>query len=204
MLRVGLTGGIGSGKSTVSALLAREGAVVIDYDQLAREVVEPGEQALEQIAARFGTIASDGTLDRPGLASVVFADDQARKDLEAITHPQIQRRATEREHAAAERAIVVHDNPLLFEMGAAELCDVVVVVDVPHDVQIDRLVRQRGMSRTDAEARIAAQTSRDARLTHADIVIENTGTTDELASRVEDAWDELVTKEATVWGLRQH
>ena len=199
MLRVGLTGGIGSGKSTVSELLAAHGAVVIDYDVLAREAVEPGGAGLEAIAERFGAgvIAPDGTLDRPALAAIVFADPAALSDLNAITHPAIWRLAAAREAEAGPDAIVVHDNPLLVEMGAAQHCDVVVVVDVPEDVQVARLVSSRGMSEEEARARIAAQASRQQRTGAADLVIDNTGPMDELALIVGGTWDELVSRAAS-------
>ncbi len=192
--RVGLTGGIASGKSTVSRRLAELGAVVIDYDRPAREVVEPGSPALELIAQRFGAsvIAADGTLDRPGLGAVVFTDPAALKDLEEITHPAIRDLAARREEAAAQDGIVVHDNPLLVEMGAAQACDVVIVVDVPEDVQVARMVTDRGMTEADARARIAAQASREARLAAADVVIDNTGTLDDLSARVDEVWSTLV------------
>lgn len=192
--RVGLTGGIASGKSTVSRRLAELGAVVIDYDRLAREVVEPGSPALELIAQRFGAsvIAVDGTLDRPGLGAVVFSDPTALKDLEAITHPAIRDLAALREEAAAQDGIVVHDNPLLVEMGAARACDVVIVVDAPEDVQVARMVTDRGMTEADARARIAAQAPRETRLAAADVVIDNTGTLDELSARVDEVWSTLV------------
>lgn len=199
MLRVGLTGGIGSGKSTVSELLAAHGAVVIDYDVLAREAVEPGSAGLEAIAERFGAgvIAPDGTLDRPALAAIVFADPAALSDLNAITHPAIWRLAATREAEAGPDAIVVHDNPLLVEMGAAQHCDVVVVVDVPEEVQVARLVSSRGMSEEEARARIAAQASRQQRTGAADLVIDNTGPMDELALIVGGTWDELVSRAAS-------
>jgi dephospho-CoA kinase len=199
VLRVGLTGGIGSGKSTVSALLAAHGAVVIDYDLLAREAVEPGSPGLEAIAERFGTgvIAADGTLDRPALAAIVFADQAALTDLNAITHPAIWELAAARERAAGPDAIVVHDNPLLVEMGAAKHCDVVVVVDVPEDVQVARLVSSRGMSEDEARSRIAAQASRRQRTGAADLVIDNTGPMDELTLIVGGTWDELVSRAAS-------
>ena len=195
-LTVGLTGGIGSGKSTVSAELARLGAVVIDYDLLAREVVEPGTPALASIAERFGdqVLSSDGTLDRPALGAIVFADRAALKDLEAITHAAIGERAATLAAAAASDAIVVHDNPLLIEMGTAEHMDVVVVVDIPEGVQIDRLTAQRGMSEADARARIATQATRAQRADVADLVIDNTGPVDELGSIVGDVWHKLVAR----------
>ncbi len=198
MLTVGLTGGIGSGKSTVSALLAARGAVIIDYDQLARDVVEPGAPALDAIVQRFGpdVIASDGTLDRPALGAVVFADHSARKDLEGITHPAIRDLAVQRQLAAGDDAIVIHDNPLLVEMGAAAHCEVVIVVDIPVEVQVERLVTIRGMTKDEALARINAQASRETRTGAADLVIDNTGPIDELDSIVGGIWDELVLRAA--------
>lgn len=192
--RVGLTGGIASGKSTVSRRLAELGAVVIDYDRLAREVVEPGSPALDLIAQRFGpsVIAVDGTLDRPGLGAVVFSDPAALEDLEAITHPAIRDLAARREAAASADQVVVHDNPLLVEMGAAEACDVVIVVDVPEEVQVARMVADRAMAESDARARIAAQAQRDTRLAAADVVIDNTGTLEQLNARVEEVWTSLL------------
>ncbi len=189
--RVGLTGGIGSGKSTVSALLASHGALVIDYDRLARDVVAPGTPGLQAIAERFGAgvIDASGSLDRPALGAIVFADAQARRDLEAITHPAIRDLAAERESAAG--GIVVHDNPLLVEMGAHEHCEVVLVVDAPVEVQIDRLTRDRGMSADEARARIAAQASRDDRAAVADVIIDNSGSVDELTALVGELWREL-------------
>ncbi|MGQ2911872.1 dephospho-CoA kinase [Aeromicrobium sp.] len=192
-LQVGLTGGIGSGKSTVSARLSELGAVVVDYDLLAREAVEPGSAALEAIGARFGddVIAPDGTLDRPALGSVVFADEQARRDLEAITHPAIRELAAARVAQAPAEAVVVHDHPLLVEMGMAGQCDTVVVVDVPTDVQVERLVEQRGMTEADARARLAAQTSREDRLAVADEVLDNSGTREQLLDAVDALWERL-------------
>ncbi|MCW2799401.1 MAG: dephospho-CoA kinase [Aeromicrobium sp.] len=201
MLRVGLTGGIGSGKSTVSALLAAHGAFVIDYDELARAAVEPGTPALAAIARRFaGVIGPDGSLDRPALGAVVFGDPAARADLEAITHPAIFELVTAREAAAGPDAIVVHDNPLLVEMGAAAHCDVVIVVDVPVEVQLERLTRDRGMTESDAQARIASQASREVRTDAADLVIDNTGPLDELATIVGGVWSELVSRAAAGGG----
>ncbi len=190
LARVGLTGGIGSGKSTVSARLAELGAVVVDYDLLARAAVEPGTAGLEAIVARFGAavLRADGTLDRPALGSVVFADDAARRDLEAITHPAIRDLAAAREAAAPDGAVVVHDHPLLVEMGMVGLVDLVVVVDVPVELQVRRLVEQRGMDDADARARLAAQTSREDRLAAADVVLDNTGTVEDLRAAVDRLW----------------
>lgn len=188
--RVGLTGGIASGKSTVSARLAALGATIIDYDRLAREVVEPGSPALDLIAQRFGAgvISPEGTLDRPALGALVFADPAALKDLEAITHPAIRDLAARREQEAGPDGIVVHDNPLLVEMGAAAACDVVIVVDAPEELQVARMVEDRGMSEADARARIAAQASREQRNAAADVLIENTGTREQLSARVDEVW----------------
>ncbi len=193
MLRVGLTGGIGSGKSAVSALLAERGAIVIDADKVAREVVGGGTPALRAIVDRFGAeiLTVDGTLDRPKLGAVVFADPAALKELEAITHPAIMARTAELEAAAGADAIVVHDNPLLVEMGAYKQCDFVVVVDVPEKVQVDRLVSLRQMTNAEAQARIAAQTSRKHRTGVADFVIDNTGSLNELARVVGGLWAKL-------------
>jgi len=194
VFRLGLTGGIGSGKSTVSARLAAHGAVVIDYDQLARDAVELGTPALAAIAERFGpgVIAPDGTLDRPALGAVVFGDDAARSDLEAITHPAIIDLAVAMEATVPDDSVVVHDHPLLIEMGMAAFCDLVVVVDVPEDVQVERLVELRGMTEEDARARMAAQTSREERRAEADVVLENTGSIADLEARVDELWDQSV------------
>lgn len=191
--RVGLTGGIGSGKSSVSALLADHGALVIDYDVLAREVVEVGTPVLAQIVERFGptVLHPDGSLDRPALGAIVFDDDEARRDLEAITHPAIGELAWARDEAAPDGSIVVHDHPLLVETGLAQLMDVVVVVDLPEEIQVDRLVRLRGMSAEDARARMAAQASREDRNAAADVVIDNSGTPADMVAAVDAVWAEL-------------
>ncbi len=193
MLTVGLTGGIASGKSTVSALLAEHGAVVIDYDHLAREVVEPGTPALAAIVERFGddVLQQDGSLDRPALGAVVFSDEQARRDLESITHGAIRERAARLSAEAADDAVVVHDNPLLVEMGAASAMDVVVVVDVPVEHQVRRMIDDRGMSEADARSRLAAQASRDERAAVADHVIDNSGPVERLPDAVADVWRAL-------------
>ena len=194
MLRVGLTGGIGSGKSAVSDMLVGHGAVVIDYDQLAREVVEPGNPALAEITRRFGTgiLSADGTLDRPALGAIVFNDPESLRTLEGITHPAIRVLAAAREASADVNAIVVHDNALLVEMGRHTACDVVIVVDVPQDVQIARLMASRGMAEAEARARITHQTSRESRTGVADFIVDNTGSMDELALIVGGLWAKLV------------
>ncbi len=192
-MRVGLTGGIGSGKSTVSARLRELGATVLDYDQLARDVVEPGTPALAAIAERFGAdvLHEDGTLDRPALGAVVFAEPAALRDLEAITHPAIRELAARREREAGPDAVVVHDNALLVDMGAHRAMDVVVVVDLPVETQVERLVTARGTTEADARARIAAQVPREQRLAVADHVLDNTGTPEQLRDAVDALWATL-------------
>jgi len=192
-MRVGLTGGIGAGKSLVSVLLAERGAVVIDYDLMAREAVAVGAPALAAIVERFGpgVLLPDGTLDRPALGAIVFGDDEARRDLEAITHPAIGTLAWERDAAAPAGAVIVHDHPLLVETGLAELMELVVVVDAPQETQVDRLVRFRRMSESDARARIAAQASREVRIAAADVVIDNAGSVEQLVPQVDALWERL-------------
>ncbi len=194
-LHVGLTGGIGSGTSTVSARLAELCAVVVAYARLSREAVEPGTPGLAAIRERFGdaVVAADGSLDRPALGAVVFADEAARRDLEAITHPAIRDLAAARVAAAADDAVVVHDHPLLVEMGMAAACDVVVVVDLPPELQVRRLVEQRGMAEDDARARLAAQTSREQRLAAADEVLDNQGSREDLLAAVDALWARLTS-----------
>jgi dephospho-CoA kinase len=177
-MRVGLTGGVASGKSTVAALLREAGAVVIDADQLAREVVARGTPGLEQVVAAFGAdiLTPDGEMDRAAVGAIVFADEARRKVLEAIVHPLVFERIVELEAAAAADDLVVHDIPLLAESGRADTFDAVLVVDAPHELQVERMLRDRGWSREDAEARIAAQASREDRRAIATHVIDNTGT----------------------------
>lgn len=197
MLKVGLTGGIGAGKSEVSRLLVRRGAVLIDADRIAREVVEPGTAGLASVVEAFGqdVLAADGSLDRPRLGSVVFADPDRLAELNAIVHPLVGARSRELEEAAAADAVVVHDVPLLAENGLAPLYDLVIVVDVAPATQLDRLTRLRGMSEEDARARMAAQATREKRLEIAGIVIDNDVPLEELRRRVAEVWDELVARE---------
>jgi dephospho-CoA kinase len=177
----------------VSSILARLGAVVIDADVLAREVVAPGTPGLAEIVEAFGpgVLTPDGELDRPAVGALVFADEEKRRVLEAIIHPRVRERGAELEAASPDGAVVVHDIPLLAETGQADRFDAVVVVDVPVEVQLDRMVRLRGMSPADAEARIAAQASREERLACATHVVENTGTLDELEAAVSAVFADL-------------
>lgn len=193
MLRVGLTGGIGSGKSEVSRRLASQGAVVIDADRIAREVVAPGTDGLAEVVAAFGpgVLGTDKSLDRALLGDIVFADEQKLATLNEIVHPRVGDRMRELEEAAGAGSVVVHDVPLIAENGLAAAYDLVVVVDVPPRLQVERLVRLRGMTRDQAKARMAAQASREQRLAIADIVIDNSGSLAELDREVGELWGEL-------------
>jgi dephospho-CoA kinase len=193
VLVVGLTGGIGSGKSTVSSLLATRGAVIIDADAIVRELQAPGGEAYVGIVERFGpgVVAADGTLDRPALAALVFGDEAARKDLNALTHPLVGREmATRMAAQAATENIVVLDIPLLAERGGKGAYPVagIIVVDCPVDVAVARLVAHRGFSEDDARARVAAQISREDRLAIADRVIDNGGSVAELEAQIDGVW----------------
>lgn len=196
MLKVGLTGGIGAGKSEVSRLLVEHGAVLIDADRIAREVVAPGTPGLAAVVQAFGedVLAEDGSLDRPKLGSIVFADPDRLAVLNSIVHPLVGARSRELESAAAEDAVVVHDVPLLAENALAPLYDLVVVVDASPETQLDRLVRLRGMTEQDARARMAAQATREKRLEIADVVIDNDVPLDDLRRRVQEVWGDLVRR----------
>ncbi|MEP6817110.1 MAG: dephospho-CoA kinase [Marmoricola sp.] len=196
-VRVGLTGGVASGKSTVSAILQELGAVVIDGDVLAREVVAKGTPGLDAVVAEFGPelLTAQGDLDRPAMGRLVFGDPSdggaARSRLEAIVHPLVFERAVQLEAESAPGAVVVHDIPLLAESGRADTFDAVLVVDVPEEVQIERMVAHRGWAEEDARSRIAAQATREGRLAIASYVIDNTGTREELRARVAEVLAEL-------------
>jgi dephospho-CoA kinase len=192
-LRVGLTGGIGSGKSAVSRRLASYGAVVIDADAVAREVVAPGTPGLAEVVQEFGpdVLRADGSLDRDRLGELVFADESLRRKLNAIIHPRVGERMAELERQAAGAPVIVHDVPLLAENHLAGSFDEVVVVDVPPRIQLDRLARERGMPRAQAEARMRAQASREERLAVATIVVDNSGSLAELDREVGELWAEL-------------
>ena len=197
MLRVGLTGGIGSGKSEVSRRLAARGAFLIDADVAAREVVEPGTPGLGQIAAVFGpgVLLPDGRLDRPRLGQLVFADDGLRAKLNAIVHPLVAERTQQLEQQAAATlgpaGIVVHDVPLLAENQLQRNYDTVIVVDAPDEIRLQRLTEDRGMTPQHARERMAAQAGRDQRLAIADIVVDNSGTLDDLDDQVAEVWSIL-------------
>ena len=190
---VGLTGGIGSGKSAAADLLAAKGAVIVDADVLAREVVEPGTPGLAAIHARFGdaVLRADGTLDRPALGRIVFADAAARADLNAIVHPAVRALAARRAAEAPPDAVVVEVIPLLVETGQAASFDVVVVVDADPDAQVERLMARDGLSRAEALARLAAQASREERLGAAHVVLDNTAGLDHLRAQVDALWGHL-------------
>ena len=201
VLVVGLTGGIGSGKSEAARRLAAHGAVIVDADAIAREVVEPGTPALAQIVGTFGNgvLASDGSLDRDKLAATVFGDDEQRRRLNDIVHPSIGALMIERTAAAGAadpHAVVVNDVPLLVEGGVQDRYDVVVVVDCDPATQLRRLVEQRGMSEADARARLAVQATREQRLNVADLVVHNDGDLDELEAEVARVWADLAARAA--------
>jgi dephospho-CoA kinase len=193
VLRIGLTGGIGSGKSTVSALLAARGAVIVDADLIAREVVQPGTPGLAAVVEAFGpdVLAADGALDRAALAAVVFADPEARSRLDGIVHPLVRARARELTAAAPQDAVLVNDVPLLVETGQAASYDLVLVVEADAATRISRLVR-RGLTAEDARARIAAQATDEQRRAVADVVLDNSGTPEQLAEQVDRFWTERV------------
>ncbi|MEI7058126.1 dephospho-CoA kinase [Nocardioides sp. CCNWLW239] len=192
-MRVGLTGGIASGKSTVSELLAELGTVIVDSDKIAREVVEPGTPGLAAVVKEFGptVLTETGELDRAKVGEIVFADEGARARLNAIVHPLVGVRSAELEEAGREAGrLVVNDIPLLVEVGYAPCFDEVIVVDVPVETQVERAV-SRGMAEADVRGRIAAQASREDRLAAATYVIDNTGTLEDLRKRVREIYDSL-------------
>jgi dephospho-CoA kinase len=202
-VRVGLTGGIASGKSTVSAILRELGAVVIDADELAREVVEKGTPGLAAVVDEFGPglLTADGHLDRPAMGALVFGDEAARKRLEAIVHPLVFERIVDLEAHAPDGAVLVHDIPLLAESGRAAApdrggFDAVIVVDAPQEVQIERMVRDRGWSADDALARIAAQATPEDRRAIATYVVDNTGSLEDLRREVQKIYGELTERRA--------
>ncbi|SDH87193.1 dephospho-CoA kinase [Actinokineospora alba] len=201
MLYVGLSGGIGSGKSTVAGRLAEHGAYVVDSDKVAREVVEPGTEGLAELVAAFGDgiLAEDGSLDRAALASIAFTDDESRQRLNAIMHPRVGARTAELIAEAPADAVVVQDIPLLVEIGVAPVYHLVVIVDAPVEVRVHRLVHSRGLQEADARARIAAQATEEARRAVADVWLDNSGPADQVLAAVDELWaDRLVRYEANV------
>ncbi|HEY9324761.1 MAG TPA: dephospho-CoA kinase [Agromyces sp.] len=195
---IALTGGIASGKSTIAGRLAEHGAVIVDADAIVRDVQRPGSPVLAEIAAQFGAdvLTSDGSLDRAALGARVFGDDDAVKRLNAIVHPAVRTESARRfaaAYAADPRAVVVYDVPLLAEARASDPWDLVVVAHAPADTRLQRMVTLRGMTETDAAARLSAQVSDDERLALADVVIDTTGTLDETARQVDDLWSGLVS-----------
>ncbi|MFD8285441.1 dephospho-CoA kinase [Streptomyces solisilvae] len=202
MLNLGLTGGIGAGKSEVSRILTSLGAVLIDSDRIAREVVEPGTPGLAAVVAEFGpeVLTGEGRLDRPRLGAIVFNDPERLSALNAIVHPLVRDRSAELQSAAGPDAVVVHDVPLLAENNLAPLYDLVMVVDATPETQLDRLVRLRGMAEDEARARMAAQATRAERLAIADVVIDNNGPIEALEPQVGKVWADLVRRAADAEG----
>ena len=195
MKRIGLTGGIGSGKSTVAALLAEHGAVIVDADQIARDLVEPGGEALAELVTEFGPriLQADGSLSRGELASMAFSDPRATLRLNAIMHPLIRAEAERQiaEHADAD--VVVYDMPLLVETRQGDLVDEVVVVDVPEELQVERAVRLRGLDEEDVRRRMEVQAAREERVAAADHVIDNSGPLDYTRHQVDVLWEQITT-----------
>jgi dephospho-CoA kinase len=196
-VKVALTGGVGSGKSTVAALLAEHGAVIIDADAIAREVVEPGTPGYDAVVARFGArvVTADGTLDRAALAGIVFADDAARADLNGIVHPLVGARSEALMAAAPPDAIVVYDVPLLAETGRGDEFDTVVVVEADEQTRLERLVA-RGLTAPDARARMAAQATDEQRRAIAHEVVGNDGGLDVLRGEVDELWRRLERRQS--------
>ncbi len=194
MLRIGLTGGIGAGKSVLSATFSQCGGIIVDGDVLAREVVQPGTEGLASLVEAFGDdiLLPDGALDRPALAAKAFRDDDARGVLNGIVHPLVAKRRAEIIAAVAEDAVVVEDIPLLVESGMAPLFPLVVVVHADVEVRVRRLVEQRGMSEEDARARIAAQADDEQRRAVADVWLDNSGTHEDLVERARDVWNNRI------------
>ena len=192
MHKIGLTGGIGAGKSTVARLLAEHGAIVVDADALAREVVAPGTEGLREVVEEFGegVLREDGSLDRPALAKIVFNDPDKRRALEGITHPKIGERTKELFDSAGEDDVVVHDVPLLVELNMAGLYEAVIVVEAPDDVRLERL-EARGLGRQEAADRIRSQADPEQRRAVATVVVDNAGDEDALRARVDEVWEQL-------------
>ncbi|MFL5736444.1 MAG: dephospho-CoA kinase [Actinomycetota bacterium] len=194
MLLVGLTGGIGAGKSTVAAMLQRRGATVIDADDLARRAVRKGTPAFERVVEAFGdeVVGADEELDRAALASIVFADPERRRELERITHPEVARLLRDALEPLRDTGdVVVYASPLMVESGMSDACDVLVVVAAPAEEQLRRVGAQRGLAESDVRARMAAQPSDDERAAEADVILDNCGTLEELEPQVDRLWRDL-------------
>ena len=197
MILVGLTGGIGSGKSTVARLLAERGAVVVDADELAREALRPGTRTFEQVWALFGdeVVTADGELDRAAIAAIVFGDEKKRRALESITHPEVFRLLAEAvEWHRDSDNVVVFDAPLIIETGFHEACDVVVVVTASEETRIERLRRDRGMSQAEASVRMASQVGAEVREAAADVIIDNDGDLPALERQIDQLWANLAAR----------
>lgn len=194
MLRIGLTGGIGAGKSTVSATFSEYGAVIVDGDVIAREVVEPGTEGLAKLVEAFGEgiLQPDGALNRPALAALAFGDDKKRKTLNGIVHPLVGQRRSELIDAAAPDAVIIEDIPLLVESQMAPLFPLVIIVHAEEDVRVRRLIEHRGFSEEDARARIRAQATEEQRRAVADVWLDNTGSTQELVEKARALWDQRI------------
>jgi dephospho-CoA kinase len=194
VLRIGLSGGIGAGKSTVSSTFAAEGGIIVDGDVIAREVVEPGTEGLAALVAAFGAdiLLPDGSLNRPALAAVAFSDEEKRKTLNGIVHPLVGKRRAELIDAAPMGSVVVEDIPLLVESQMAPLFPLVVMVHADEDVRVARLVEHRGFSEEDARARIAAQATVEQRQAVADVWLDNHGSADELAAAARELWEQRI------------
>jgi dephospho-CoA kinase len=205
MLRIGLTGGIGAGKSALSKTFSECGGIIVDGDVIAREVVEPGTEGLASLVDTFGEdiLRPDGALDRPALAAKAFADDEQRKKLNGIVHPLVAKRRSEIIAAVSEDAVVVEDIPLLVESGMAPLFPLVVIVHADVEVRLRRLVEQRGMSEDDARARIAAQATDEQRRAVADVWLDNSGTPEALVELARDVWNNRILPFAHNLGERQ-
>lgn len=194
MLRIGLTGGIGAGKSTVSATFSRHGGVIVDGDVIAREVVEPGTEGLTALVEAFGPgiLLSDGSLDRPALAAIAFSDEDKRATLNGIVHPLVARRRAELIAAAGDDAVIIEDIPLLVESQMAPMFPLVIVVHADIEVRVARLLTHRGMSEDDARARIAAQATEPQRRDVADVWLDNSGSPDDLAAQALQLWEQRI------------
>src|SRR5918996_6254313 len=193
MLRIGLTGGIGAGKSTVSATFSECGGIIVDGDVIAREVVEPGTDGLKQLVEAFGEdiLLPNGALNRPALAAKAFVDDEKRAKLNSIVHPLVGQRRMEVIESVPDDAVVVEDIPLLVETGMAPMFPLVVVVTAPVETRVERLIK-RGMDEADARTRIAAQAPEEQRRAIADVLLDNSGSQDELVEKVRDIWHNRV------------